>query len=116
MTNEEMERAIAFILENQATYEARHAEFQAQQAENQAQFAENQAQLAEFRTNIDRFIAAQLELTARIAKATETALQIAGKSLSQGDQQAFRIENLETTVTEHGQRLNRIEGKGTDVS
>jgi hypothetical protein len=102
MTNEEMERAIAFILENQATYEARQAE--------------NQAQIAEFRSNIDRFIAAQLELTARIAKATETALQIAGKSLSQGDQQAFRIGNLETAVTEHDQRLNRIEGKGTDIS
>lgn len=60
MTGDEMERAIEFILRNQANYEAKQAEHQARQAELEARLAaervETEARLAAERGETDRRI------------------------------------------------------------
>jgi predicted nucleic acid-binding Zn-ribbon protein len=60
MTGDEMERAIEFILKNQADYESRQAEYLARQAEYQAEYrarqAEVDAKLAADRAETDRRI------------------------------------------------------------
>jgi hypothetical protein len=72
MTNEEMERAIDFLLKSQASFEARQQQYEAERAQRQAERARLQAEQARRDARLD----AQFELTNQQIAETEKKLGV----------------------------------------
>ncbi|HZH29509.1 MAG TPA: hypothetical protein VEY11_01845 [Pyrinomonadaceae bacterium] len=71
MTGEEMERAIEFLLQSQANFEARMSVFEAQQRRTDEQIAETGRQLAAYAEMQSEFIRSATESITGLAEAQE---------------------------------------------
>jgi hypothetical protein len=69
MTGEEMERAIEFLLQSQANFEARMSEFEARQRRTDEQLAETGRQLAAYAEMQSEFIRSATESITGLAEA-----------------------------------------------
>ena len=77
MTGEEMERAIEFLLQHEATLEGRIERTQAQLSETQAQLSETQTQLSETQAQIaelGRVVRMQAESQSQLNQTLTTAI------------------------------------------
>lgn len=89
MTGEEMERAIEFLLQSQASYESRLADISARQDRTDEQIAETNRQLATYAETQSQFIEIVTQAMANLA-----------------DAQA----RTERTVNETNERLDKLIG------
>jgi hypothetical protein len=89
MTNEEMERAIEFLLKSQAGFEARQASFEAQLAQTNQQVTQTSQQVEVLAQFVQSFMEAQSEVNQSLRE-TVRALTIAQARTDE------RLNNLES--------------------
>jgi chromosome segregation ATPase len=94
MTGEEMERAIEFLLQNQATIEERVTQTQEQLSATQTQLSATQTQIAEL-TNVVRMQAdSQSQLNQTLTTAMTALAEAQSKSEAKVDRLAGIVEKL----------------------
>jgi len=101
MTGEEMERAIEFLLQHQATLEGRIERMQAQLSGTQAQLSETQAQLSGTQaqiTELGRVVQMQAESQSQLNQTLTTAISALAeaqlKTETKVDRLAGAVEKL----------------------
>jgi ABC-type transporter Mla subunit MlaD len=87
MTGEEMERAIEFLLQHQATLEGRIERTQMQLSETQAQLSETQAQIAE----LGRVVRMQAESQGQLNQTLTTAISALAEAQSKTEAKVDRL-------------------------
>ena len=92
MTGEEMERAIEFLLQSQANFEARMAVFEEQQRRTDAQVAETGRQLAAYAETQSEFIGIVTESMKNLAEAQARTERTVGETNARLDRLAVIVE------------------------
>ena len=96
MTGEEMERAIEFLLKNQATHDERISRTQAQIGEMQTQLSETQAQLSE----LGRVVQMQAESQSQFNQTVTTAITALAEAQTKTETKVDRLTGIVETLVE----------------
>lgn len=94
MTGDEMERAIEFLLQNQATLEERITRMQQQLGQTQQQLGQTQEQLGELNRIVQMQAVSQGELNQTLTRAVITLAEAQTKTEAKVDRLAGVVEKL----------------------
>jgi chromosome segregation ATPase len=94
MTGEEMERAIEFLLQNQATMEERLTRTQSQLSETQSQISETQSQISELGRVVRMQADSQGQLNQTLTTAITALAEAQAKTEAKVDRLAGVMEKL----------------------
>lgn len=96
MTGEEMERAIEFLLQNQATLEQRVEQTQVQLSETQGQLG----QVVEFIAELNRVVQMQAESQGQLNQILTTAITALAESQAKTEAKVDRLAGLVERLAE----------------
>ena len=109
MTNEEMERALEFLVKSQAAFEARQAAFDVQQKQTAEQIAETGRQLQIYAETQSEFIQIVTASITRLAEAQANAERMIAESRAECDARiAESSARLDEKVADTNARLDRL--------
>lgn len=94
MTGEEMERAIEFLLQNQATLEQRVEQTQAQLSQTQAQLGQAVESISELNRLVTMQSTSQAELNQMLTRAVTGLAEAQAKTEAKVDRLAGLVERL----------------------